>query len=236
MEIQAIAHIHTDFPEKFGIPRQSGLVEAARGRIVFVPAFRQPDALRGMREYDYLWLIWDFSENHRQGWNATVAPPRLGGRERVGVFASRSPFRPNPLGLSCVKLEAVDEENCEILVSGVDMLDKTPILDIKPYLPYADAHPDARGGFADGTVKRELTVIFSGKGPDASEENAEDMGKEALLTPEEYSAVADIIRQDPRTAFIHDEERIWGVSYGNLNVRFRVKGDVAEIVEIERKR
>ncbi|MCR5250788.1 MAG: tRNA (N6-threonylcarbamoyladenosine(37)-N6)-methyltransferase TrmO [Lachnospiraceae bacterium] len=221
MEIEAIAHIHTGFPEKFGIPRQSGLVEEAEGRIVFVPKYRQPDALRGIREYDYLWLIWDFSENHRTEWCATVAPPRLGGRERVGVFASRSPFRPNPLGLSCVKIREVDEEACEITVSGVDMLDGTPIYDIKPYLPYADAHPEARGGFSDVTKEHALSIRIPAE-------------LEEKLTPEERAAVTGILKQDPRTAFIHDEERVWGVSYGALNVRFRVRGGEAEICEITR--
>ena len=219
MNIEPVAYIRTAFPEKFGIPRQSGLVKGAVGRIVFEPQFKHPDAVRGLTEYSYLWLIWDFSENHRQGWNATVAPPRLGGKERVGVFASRSPFRPNPLGLSCVKLEGIDEDG-SVIVSGVDMLDGTPIYDIKPYLPYADAHPDAKGGFTDRVEFNELTVNI----PD---ELAAGIGKKDLEN------IKDILKQDPRTRHIHDEERIWGISYGRYNIRFTVKGDNLDVKEIQ---
>ncbi|MBR5420843.1 MAG: tRNA (N6-threonylcarbamoyladenosine(37)-N6)-methyltransferase TrmO [Lachnospiraceae bacterium] len=221
MQIEAIAHIHTSFPEKFGIPRQSGLVPEAEGRIVFAPKYRQPDALRGIEEYSHLWLLWDFSENHKKDWAATVAPPRLGGRERRGVFATRSPFRPNPLGLSCVELKAVlsEEEGPVLLVSGVDMLDGTPIYDIKPYLPYADAHPEARGGFTDALRGHVLSVEFP-----------EEL--RSGLSEKTYAALCGILSQDPRTAFIHDEERIWGISYEGLNVRFTVDGDKLKVVEL----
>ncbi len=222
MEIRPIAKIYTDFPEKFGIPRQSGLAKGTQGRIVFLPEYRHPDALRGLSEYDYLWLIWDFSENHRDGWSATVTPPRLGGKERMGVFATRSPFRPNPIGLSCVKLEEIRSSQKEgevILVSGVDLLDGTPIYDIKPYLPYTDAHPEAAGGFSDTTGQRKLTVEI----PSELEE---------ILRPELRETIRVLLSQDPRTAFIHDEERIWGMRYAEYNIRFTVSGDVLRVCEV----
>lgn len=222
MEIEPIAYIHTDFPEKFGIPRQSGLAKEARGRIVFVPEYRHPDALRGLTEYDYLWLIWDFSRNHREGWAATVTPPRLGGKERVGVFASRSPFRPNPLGLSCVRLDEVTEtekEGTVISVSGVDLLDGTPIYDIKPYLPYTDAHPNAAAGFSDRTAGRGLAVEISAE-------------MEAEIRPELRDTIRSLLAQDPRTAFIHDDGRIWGMRYAEYNIRFTVHDGILSVCEV----
>lgn len=219
MNIEPIAHIRTDFPEKFGIPRQSGLVRGAAGRIVFEQEYRHPDALRGLSEYSHLWIIWDFSQNHRQGFNATVAPPRLGGKERVGVFASRSPFRPNPLGLSCVKLEGVDEDG-SILVSGVDMMDGTPVYDIKPYLPYADSHPEAKGGFTDRVGFNELTVNI----PDRISRS---------LDGRDLENIRDILKQDPRTRHIHDDERIWGISYRRYNIRFKIAGDRLDVIQIQ---
>ena len=223
MEIEAIAHIHTGFSEKFGIPRQSGLVEETEGRIVFEPAYRHPDAVRGIEQYSHLWLLWDFSENHRKGWNATVTPPKLGGKERVGVFASRSPFRPNSIGLSCVRLLAVEKDENDgavLVVAGADMLDGTPIYDIKPYLPYADAHPEAKGGFGEENKDRLLKV-------EAGDEIKESLGTEM------FAAVSRLIALDPRTAFIHDEERIWGIAYEGLNIRFTVSGETATIVSCE---
>ncbi len=223
METEVIAHIYTDFPEKFGIPRQSNLVEGARGKIVFTPKYRNPDALRGIEEYDYLWLLWDFSKAHRQNWAATVAPPRLGGRERMGVFSTRSPYRPNSIGLSSVRLERLEKEEergIVLYVSGIDMLNGTPILDIKPYLPYTDAHPDAKAGFGERDVKGNLTV---------------DIPKEcrSQIDPNDLEDIYRILQQDPRTAFIHDEERVWGVAYGKYNVRFTVKGEILTVREIE---
>ena len=219
MNMEPIAHIHTDFPEKFGIPRQSGLVEGAMGRIVFEPEYSHPDAIRGITEYSRLWLIWDFSENHKTNFSATVAPPRLGGRERVGVFASRSPFRPNPLGLSCVTLEGVDEDG-SLIVSGVDMLDNTPVYDIKPYLPYADAFPDAVGGFTDRVKFNELKVHIPER-------------LSAQLDERMRRSIIQLLSQDPRTRHIHDEERVWGISYAGLNIRFTVKDDELEVKEIQ---
>ena len=221
-EFRPIAHIHTGFPEKFGIPRQSLLVPDAKGKIIFEPEFRHPDILRGLEGFDYLWISFVFSENVRTKWNATVTPPKLGGRERKGVFATRSPFRPNPLGLSCVKLEGVTYEEKYgnvINVSGVDMLDGTPILDIKPYIAYADAHPEARAGFVEDT-RGEMEVVI----PNELQE---------LIPEGDRRAVHDLLKQDPRTAFIHDDDRIWGVSYKNMNIRFKARDGVITVCGIE---
>ena len=161
--MRVIARMHSDFAEKFGIPRQSGLVSALRAAVVFEPEFRNPDALRGIADFSHLWLIWEFSEAVRESWSPTVRPPRLGGNERLGVFATRSPFRPNPIGLSCVRLEEVRQDKTlgtVLIVSGADLMDGTPIYDIKPYIPYADAHPEARGGFAQDAPKPTLAVDF----------------------------------------------------------------------------
>lgn len=225
MELKIIAHIRTSFPEKFGIPRQSGLVKGLMGKIVFTPEYRNPDAIRGIEGFSHLWLIWGFSEvKQEEGkWCSTVAPPRLGGRKRIGVFATRSPFRPNPIGLSSVKLERVecDKNLGHVLwVSGIDMLDKTPIYDIKPYLPYADVHQGAVGGFGDEVKDNGLNVNIS----------KELMDK---IPESERENVIAILEGDPRTAFIHDEERVWGVTYGNLNIKFTVKDMELTVVEVE---
>lgn len=219
MELHVIAKIHTGFPEKFGIPRQSGLVPGLSGKIVFLPEYRNPDALRGIDGYSHLWLLWCFSESVREKWQPTVAPPRLGGVRRMGVFATRSPFRPNPIGLSSVKLEKAENDRDlgpVLYVSGVDMLDGTPIYDIKPYLPQTDLHADAIGGFADTVSGRALRVVFQ---PEYL----------ALIAPEDRETVTGILAQDPRTAYIHDEMREWGVSYRSYNVKFRVSGDVLTV-------
>ena len=217
-----VAHIRTGFTEKFGIPRQASLVPDAKGRIVIEDEFRHPDIIKGIEEFERLWLLFVFSENVRKKWNATVTPPRLGGKVHKGVFATRAPFRPNPIGLSCVKLDEVvhDEKDGDVLVvSGVDLLDGTPILDIKPYVPYADAWPGTDGGFAEREKERVLDPVI----PD---EFLDDI-------PEDLrGAVCDIIRQDPRPAFMHDEDRIWGVSFEGLNIRFKVKGGTAVVCEV----
>ena len=225
MELKIIAHIRTDFPEKFGIPRQSGLVKGLMGKIVFTPEYRNPDAIRGIEGFSHLWLIWGFSEARQEEgkWCSTVAPPRLGGRKRMGVFATRSPFRPNPIGLSSVKLERVecDKNLGHVLwVSGIDMLDKTPIYDIKPYLPYADVHSDAVGGFGDEVKDNCLRVNISDELMDKIPEG-------------ERENVIAILEGDPRTAFIHDEERVWGVTYGRINVKFTVSGKELTVVDVE---
>ena len=221
-QLKIIARIHTDFPEKFGIPRQSGLVKGLKGKIVFEPEYRNPDALRGIEDFSHLWLLWGFSKAIRKDWSATVAPPRLGGRVRMGVFATRSPFRPNSIGLSSVRLEKVvmdDRMGPVIAVSGIDMLDGTPIYDIKPYLPYADCHPEAKGGFGTMVKEHKLRVHFPEKLLELVEE-------------EERKNIIEILEQDPRTAFIHYEDRIWGVTYGRYNVRFKVVGQDLTVCEV----
>ena len=223
MELKIIAKIHTDFPEKFGIPRQSGLVKGLRGKIVFEPAYRTADAVRGMDGFSHLWLLWGFSKVTRSGWSATVAPPRLGGKKKMGVFATRSPYRPNPIGLSSVKLERVeyDENLGPILwVSGIDMLDRTPIYDIKPYLPYSDCHMDATGGFGEEAYAHRLEVVF----PECYLNQIPEADRANLIA---------ILEQDPRTAYIHDEEREWGVAYAGVNVLFRVKGNCLTVCGVE---
>jgi tRNA-Thr(GGU) m(6)t(6)A37 methyltransferase TsaA len=219
--MKIIARIRTDFPTKFGIPRQSGLVQKLRGTVVFEPEFRNPDALRGMDGYSHLWLIWEFSEAKRDTWSPTVRPPRLGGNTRMGVFATRSPFRPNPIGLSCVKLEGIEHDTPEgtvLHVSGADMMDGTPIYDIKPYLPFADSHPDAIGGFADPVRAHALQVVF----PDELLQKIPEASREALM---------EILAQDPRPSYQHDPERVYGVPFAGYDVRFCVDGDVLTVRE-----
>lgn len=223
MELKVIAKIHTDFPEKFGIPRQSGLVKGLRGRIIFEPAYRTSDAVRGMDGFSHLWLLWGFSKVTRKGWSATVAPPRLGGKKKMGVFATRSPYRPNPIGLSSVKLERVEyDENLGpvLWVTGIDMLDGTPIYDIKPYLPYSDCHADAVGGFGEEVLEHRLEVVFP--------------AVYLKQIPEgERANLMEILEQDPRTAYIHDEEREWGVAYAGFNVLFYVKENCLRVCGVE---
>ena len=221
MDIQPIAHFESPLKSKFGIPRQSGLVEELTGRIVFEKPFRQPEAVRGLESFDYLWLIWEFSAN-RPGGSLTVRPPRLGGNRRIGVFASRSPFRPNPLGLSCVKIDKVEEDRLlgpVIYVRGADLMDGTPIYDIKPYVTYADAHPEARSGFVDEKQWEPLHV----KIPD----------KLAVKIPSRhFEALKATLAQDPRPAFHDDPERTYGMPFFNMDVRFRVKDDVLTVVDL----
>lgn len=218
-----IAKINTDFPEKFGIPRQSGLVKGAKGVIEFEPEYRSVEAFRGLEGYSHIWVLWDFSKARRKTWAATVTPPRLGGKKRMGVFATRSPFRPNPIGMSVVKLDSIvlhEKKGPLLNVSGVDMLDQTPIYDIKPYLPYTDSVPEATDGFAGEVYGHALSVEFP----------------EELLCqiPEKYrESLMEILRQDPRTAFIEDEARIWGITYAGWNVRFTVVGNRLSVCEVE---
>ena len=224
MELKIIADIHTDFPEKFGIPRQSGLIEGLKGKIVFRSEYRTKEAVRGIEGFSHLWLLWGFSKVTRTGWSATVAPPRLGGKKKMGVFATRSPYRPNPIGLSSVRLERVEIDPVlgPILhVSGVDMLNGTPIYDIKPYLPYADVHVDAQGGFGEEVKEHRLQVIF----PDELL---------SVLPKEEHENILEILAQDPRTAYIHDDTREWGVAYAGYNVLFYVKDDILTVCGVEK--
>lgn len=221
--MKIIARIQNDFPEKFGIPRQSGLVPTLEAKIVFEPEYRNPDALKGLEGYSHIWLIWQFSEAVRDTWSPTVRPPRLGGEKRQGVFATRSPFRPNPIGLSSVKLERIvlDEMEGPVLyVSGADLMHGTPIYDIKPYLPYTDCHPDAVGGFADAFVDYKLNVIVP----------------ESLLAqiPEEKrEALIGVLSQDPRPSYQNDSERVYGVTFGRQNIKFQVKAYTLTVIAIE---
>lgn len=224
MDMRPIAHIKSDFSEKFGIPRQSGLVPQLEARIIFTPEYRNPDALRGLEGFSHLWLIWEFSAARREGWSPTVRPPRLGGNRRLGVFATRSPFRPNPIGLSCVELEAVTQDPAlgpVVTVRGADLMDGTPILDIKPYLPYADCHPEAVGGFAAAQAGAKLTVDI----PAPWREH---------LSPERLLALEGVLAQDPRPSYQDDPERVYGMEFAGLEIRFRVAGGrltVCQIIE-----
>lgn len=205
-----VAKIHTDFPEKFGIPRQSGLVPSLKGEIRFEGMFRNPDAVRGIEEYSHLWLLWGFTEAKKEGMNLTVAPPRLGGKERKGVFATRSPFRPNSIGLSSVKLEKVRyEENGEpvLVVSGADLLDGTPIYDIKPYLPYTDSHPEALGSFGQEHQKDRIEVVFP---EELKQRLPEDL----------QETVQEVLEQDPRAAYNKKPDYVYGLNYGGFDIRF----------------
>ena len=222
MTVNIIARIRTELPEKFGVPRQSGLVPQLRGTIVFEPAYRNPDALRGLEGFSHLWLIFQFHQAVREGWSPTVRPPRLGGNRRMGVFATRSPFRPNAIGLSCVKLEGVRQEEKLGPVlddSGADLVDGTPILDIKPYLPYADAHPQARGGFTDQSQWRQLQVVL----PDPAD---------SPLSEAETLALRQALALDPRPHYHNDPTRLYGLAFADYDVRFRVEGDQLTVVEI----
>ena len=220
--MKVIAHIYTEFPEKFGIPRQSGLVRSLQGKIVFDPEYRVAEAVKGLEEYSHIWLLWKFSEAEREKWSPTVRPPRLGGKKRVGVFATRSPFRPNPIGLSSVKLEKVAYEERlgpVIYVSGIDMLDGTPIYDIKPYLSYCDSHADANCGFADEVKNHVLSVTYDPKWEEA-------VGEEHMQT------ICDILAQDPRTAYVDDDQREWGLAYKGYNIKFSVRGESLRIIDV----
>ncbi len=219
--IEPIAYIETDFPDKFGIPRQSGRVERLRGRIVFLPAYRNPDALREIEGFSHLWLLFDFSLSHRDKWSPTVRPPRLGGNRRVGVFASRSPFRPNPIGLSSVTLLGIEHSEKEgdcLLVGGADLVSGTPIFDIKPYLP-SDCHPDARGGYAEAETSHRLTVDFP---PSLSE----------ALPSEKREALLLCLAEDPRPSYQADAARIYRMRFAGLEIAFTVEGDTLFVKDV----
>ena len=220
MEILPIAYFRSPLKSKFGIPRQSGLAESLTGSIVFEPPYRHLEALRGIEDFDYLWLIWEFSANTQTS-SLTVRPPRLGGNTRMGVFATRSPFRPNRLGLSCVRLERIEEHpelGPVIYVKGADLMDGTPIYDIKPYVVYADSHPEARSGFVDQTEWKSLEVDI----PD-------HLAK--LFSPMELETLRQTLALDPRPSYHDDAERIYGMPFGDYDVRFRVENDIVIVVE-----
>lgn len=220
LTLRPIAHIHTQFPEKFGIPRQSGLVEDLRARVVFEREYRIREAFRGLEDFSHLWLLWQFTES--RGWSPTVRPPRLGGNQRMGVFATRSPFRPNPIGLSCVKLEGVDYDAPDgpaLLVRGADLLDGTPILDVKPYVPLADCRTDAKGSFSDDHREDRLSVDIP---PALLEKVAQDL-RPALL---------GVLSQDPRPSYQKDPERVYGMAFAEMEIKFTVDGDTLHVIEI----
>ncbi len=222
--IKPIAYIHNDFTTKFGVPRQSRLAKSLRSEIIFEPEYRVPDAVRGLNDFSHVWLIWGFSEARREDWSPTVRPPRLGGNIRVGVFASRSPYRPNSLALSCVKLEEIvrDSEKGDILVvSGADLMNGTPIYDIKPYLPYADSIPEATGGFAPDEGKL-LTVV--------AEKNIIDK-----LPEDKRNSLLEILERDPRPQYHDDPARVYGMEYGGFEIKFSVDGDVLTVLSVEKK-
>lgn len=222
--MKVIGHIRTDFPSKFGIPRQSGLIDSLKGKIILEPEYRNPQVYKGIEEFSHIWLLWEFSEAKKEHWSATVKPPRLGGKKRMGVFATRAPFRPNNIGLSCVKLDRVeqDEKDGPVLwVAGVDLLDGTPIYDIKPYIPLTDCHPEASEGYTRETKIHELKVEFP----------------EKLLNqyPEEKRhAVLGILAQDPRPTYFQDPERVYGVPFAGFDVKFRVDGDLLIVCGLEK--
>ncbi|MCR5481237.1 MAG: tRNA (N6-threonylcarbamoyladenosine(37)-N6)-methyltransferase TrmO [Clostridia bacterium] len=223
-EIRPIAYIRTDFPTKFGIPRQSGVVSRLQGKIYFEKEFSNPDMLRGIEGFSHIWLIWGFSENEKEGWSPTVRPPRLGGNERMGVFATRSPFRPNGLGMSCVRLEGIEKEKgrgCVLIVSGIDMMDNTPIYDIKPYLPYSDSYPDAKGGFTENREFKTLEVVFPEKLLNC-------------LPAEKREAAVYVLSQDPRPGYHRDESREYGIFFADYNLKFKVCDGILTVCAAEK--
>lgn len=219
-----IARMHSDFPTKFGIPRQSGLVEELRSTVVFEPEYRNDDALRGIEGFSHIWLIWQFSAAVREDWSPTVRPPRLGGNERVGVFATRSPFRPNEIGLSSVKLLGVEKTanlGTVLHVGGADLMDGTPILDIKPYIPYGDCHPDATEGFT-ATDKKVLRVDFPREWLD-------------LVPEDRRESLQGVLANDPRPSYQSDPERVYGLAFANVDVKFKVCGDVLTVQQVSQQ-
>ena len=221
MELSPIAYIHTEFSEKFGVPRQSGLAGSLCGTVVLEPEYRSPEALRGLDGFSHLWLIWGFSANRHGEWQPTVRPPRLGGNERMGVFATRSPYRPNPLGLSCVEIERIDMDTATIYVRGADLMDGTPIYDIKPYIRYADSRPDAVCGYVDLLEERHLDVML----PESEKSKIKDQ--------EVRAALIQTLSLDPRPSYHNDPSREYGLSFAGFNVRFTVDGVRLIVLSIE---
>ena len=225
MNIEPIAHIHTDFPTKFGVPRQSGLASGLVSTIVFEPPYRNPDCLRGIADFSHLWLIWEFDKVAGAGWSPTVLPPKLGGKTRVGVFATRSPFRPNPIGLSCVRLEDItfsDARGPVLHVAGADLMDGTPIYDIKPYIPYADCHPEATEGFTGQVEMQALTVEIP---PELL----------ARFPVEKRDALVGVLAQDPRPRYQADASRVYGLEFGGYEVKFTVSDQILTVTDIAKK-
>lgn len=222
--MKPVARIQSDFPEKFGIPRQSGLVDSLVSRVVFEPEYQVMDAVRGLEDFSHIWLIWEFSEAVRDTWSPTVRPPRLGGNVRMGVFATRSPFRPNPIGLSCVKLLNVEQDpklGPVLTVLGADLMDGTPIYDIKPYISYADCHPEAFGGFTTRVDMKPLSVSFP-----------EELLR--LVSEDKRQALIGVLEQDPRPRYQKDPERVYGLSFADYEVRFSVKDSLLTVVTVQK--
>ena len=220
--MRVIARIHSDFTTKFGVPRQSGLVDELESTVVFEPEFRNPDALRGMEGFSHLWLVWVFDQAIRKDWSPTVRPPRLGGNQRMGVFATRSPFRPNPIALSCVKLAGIQqtaEYGTVLKIRGADLMDGTPILDVKPYIPYADCQPDAVGGFASAPAGETLEVVIP---PEVL----------AQIPENRREALRGVLAQDPRPHYQDDPERIYGFGFAGMEIRFSVNGTTLTVREV----
>ena len=221
--MKQIATIHTDFPTKFGLPRQSGLVNSIKGRITFEKEFQNREAFRGLEEFSHIWLLWEFSESKREDWSPTVRPPKLGGNTRKGVFATRSPFRPNPIGLSCVRLDRIEyskEFGPVLHVSGADMMDGTPIYDVKPYLPYADSFPDASGGFTDAIACEELEVVFEPVLLDR-------------IPEEKREELVQALRQDPRPGYQHEDGRRYGFVFAKWEIAFEVAGNILNVLDVK---
>ena len=223
INMKILARVQSDFSAKFGIPRQSGLAEELKAMVILEPEFRNPDVFRGLEQYSHIWLLWQFSETAKEGWSPTVRPPRLGGNKRVGVFATRSPFRPNPIGLSSVRLDGIRNHprfGPVLLISGADLMDGTPVLDIKPYIPYADSHPDAKGGFAQAHKDDKLLVEFP----------------EQLLCrvpPEKREALIKVLALDPRPSYQRDAGRIYGFEFAGMEIRFRVEEKTVMVCEVD---
>lgn len=223
--MKAIAHIYTDFPAKFGIPRQSGLVDALEARIVFEKEYAVPEAVRGLEEYSHIWLIWEFLHTERKGWSPTVRPPRLGGNRRMGVFATRSPFRPNPIGLSAVRLNRIEllpGEGSVLFVSGADLMNGTPIFDIKPYLPFTDSHPEASGGFADRVIDYKPEVSF-------------DPELLSMIPQSKRSALLGVLAGDPRPSYQDDEKRVYGFVFAGFEIKFTVSNGKLIVKSVEKE-
>lgn len=222
--LQIIGFVKTDFPDKFGIPRQSGIVKSLKGKIIFQPEYRDSSALRGLEGFSHLWILWKFSKSVTKKWSPTVRPPRLGGNKRVGVFATRSPFRPNPIGLSSVKIENIIHNSPQgpiIEISGADLMDNTPIYDIKPYIPYTDSHPDAKGGFSDYVGGEKLEVFIP-----------ESLKNE--MPSEKLSALREILAHDPRPAYQSDDDREYGFDFSDYSIKFKVKASQLTVIKIQK--
>lgn len=220
--ITPIAHMQSDFPTKFGIPRQSGLVQELYSTVIFEPGYQNADALRGIDDFSHLWLIWQFSQAVRSQWSPTVRPPRLGGNARLGVWATRSPFRPNSLGLSCVRLLDIEHtatHGTVLHVAGADLMDGTPIIDIKPYIPYSDCHTDALGGFTDAVEKKRLTVVFP---PELL----------SRLPQNKQAAAVGVLKQDPRPSYQQDPQRVYGLAFAGFDIRFTVQDDTLYVTDV----